>query len=105
MFVECTCPREIALQRLGERWKARIEGTRNSAAVSSSASDARPDLYDAQAARWEAFEPDEEPGSEYIVVTTSQSLATLVAQVLNALHLPNGAEFVPRHPTTESMAL
>jgi uncharacterized protein len=89
MFVECACPREIALQRLGERWKARIEGTQNSVTASSSASDARPELYDAQAARREAFEPDAEPGSEYIVVATAQSLATSLEQVLNTLHLLN----------------
>src|SRR5207244_13426690 len=64
LFVECTCPREVALQRLGQRWKARVEGSLDTAEIASGASDARPDLYDAQASMWEDFVQGEEPESE-----------------------------------------
>ena len=64
-----------------------MEGTLNSVTASSSASDARPDLDDAQVARWEAFEPDGESESEHITVATAQPLATSLKQVLTALHL------------------
>ncbi|HVB22794.1 MAG TPA: AAA family ATPase [Ktedonobacteraceae bacterium] len=87
LFVECTCPRDIILQRLEERWKARMQGIQNSVTTSSRASDARPDLYDAQAARWEAFEQNEEPESKHMIVSTIQPLATLLEQVRSALHL------------------
>lgn len=75
MFVECVCPRAIALQRLEQRWKERVEGSRAGLPVASSASDARPDLYDAQAACWETVETDEETESEHLVVATTQPLS------------------------------
>jgi predicted kinase len=85
LFVECTCPREVALQRLGQRWKARAEGSLDTAEIASGASDARPDLYDAQASMWEDFVQDEEPESAHVVVTTTQSLAASVRQVLDSI--------------------
>jgi predicted kinase len=85
LFVECTCPRALAMERLGERWAARTAGDGGSPEAASSASDARPALYDEQAAHWEPFEPGEEPGCEYIVVTTAKPLAASVEQVLAAL--------------------
>ena len=85
LFIECTCPRELALERLGQRWTARIKGDRESSEGASRASDARPALYDEQAVRWEAFEPGEESESEHMVITTAQPLAASVEQVLNVL--------------------
>lgn len=86
MFVECICPRAIALQRLEQRWKERIEGSREGLPAASPASDARPDLYDAQAACWEAVEPDEEAESMHLVVATAQSLPATLEPVYTALH-------------------
>ena len=85
LFIECTCPRALTLERLGERWTARMQGDRESSEGASRASDARPALYDEQAARWEAFEPGEEPESEHVVITTAQPLAASVEQVLDVL--------------------
>ena len=85
IFVECTCPRELLLQRLAQRWKARMEGQQEGVTAASNASDARPDLFDAQAACWEVFEPEEESGIEHLVVTTAQPLAASLEQVLAAL--------------------
>ena len=80
VFVECVCPREVALKHLAQRWKARVEGKQEAA------SDARPDLYDAQSSAWEDFAPGEEPDSEHVVITTTQPSAVCVEQVLDALH-------------------
>jgi uncharacterized protein len=82
IFVECLCPREVALERLARRWKSRIEGTQEAA---SRASDARPDLYDAQAAAWEDFVPGEEQDSEHVVIITTQPLAVSIGQLLDAI--------------------
>jgi hypothetical protein len=84
-------PTEVALQRLGQRWKARVEGSLDAAEIASGASDARPDLYEAQASMWQDFVQDEEPESEHVVVSTTQSLAACVRQVLDSIdtsHFP-----------------
>ncbi len=91
IFVECTCPKEVALKRLAQRWKVRIGECKGTAEAASCASDARPDLYDAQCAAWEAYTPDEEPGMERVVVTTTQPLAKSREQVLDILHIPRFA--------------
>jgi len=82
IFVECVCPREVAVERLAQRWKSRIEGTQEAA---SRASDARPELYDAQAAAWEDFVPGEEQDSEHVVIITTQPLAVSIGQLLDAV--------------------
>lgn len=87
MFVECVCPRALALQRLEQRWKDRVEGSREGLSVASPASDARPDLYEVQAARWEAVEPKEVSEYAHVVVTTAQPLSATLEQVYAALHL------------------
>lgn len=85
VFIECRCPREIALQRLTRRWQARLAQKQIHA---SAASDARPDLYDAQADAWQPFYADEEPASEHLAVSTVPEPSITLAQVLNALSLP-----------------
>src|SRR6266568_1472939 len=82
LFVECACPREVALQRLARRWKARMEGGQATSEGASYASDGRPDLYDAQCGGWEAFISDEEPHTQHVVVTTTLPLAESREQVL-----------------------
>ncbi len=91
LFVECTCPKEVALKRLAQRWKVRIGECKGAVEEASRASDARPDLYEAQSAVWEAYIPDEEPGMKWIVVTTALPLAVSCEQVYDVLHMPRFA--------------
>jgi len=107
LFIECTCPRELALKRLGQRWTARIKGDEENPEAVSRASDARPALYDEQAARWEAFEPGAESESEHVVITTAQPLVTSMEQVLDVLRLScRGASMTrPSSPTDPSCLL
>jgi aminoglycoside phosphotransferase family enzyme/predicted kinase len=91
LFIECVCPREIALERLTRRWKARLAGSQAATEEASHASDGRPELYDAQCARWEAFLPSEEPHLQHLVVTTTRSLAESCEQVLDVLQMPRFA--------------
>lgn len=99
LFIECTCPRELAFERLGQRWTAHIKGDRESSESASRASDARPALYDKQAARWEAFEPGEESESEHVVITTEQPLAASMEQVLDVLRLSCRGASMARPPS------
>ncbi len=91
LFVECTCPKEVALKRLAQRWKARTGESKGAVEEASSASDARPVLYEAQSAAWEAYIPDEERGMKWIAVTTALPLAASCEQVYDALHMPRFA--------------
>ncbi len=91
LFVECTCPKEVALKRLAQRWKVRIGECKGAVEEASRASDARPDLYEAQLAAWEAYIPDEEPGMKWIAVTTALPLAISCEQVYDVLHMPRFA--------------
>jgi uncharacterized protein len=87
LFVECTCPKEVTLKRLAQRWKARIGECKGTVEAASRESDARPDLYDAQCAAWEAYIPAEEPGMERVVVSTTLPLAKSREQVFDILHM------------------
>ncbi len=91
IFVECVCPREVALERLARRWKIRLERGQVTREEASLASDGRPDLYDAQCAVWEAFAADEEPRTQHFAVSTASSLVISTEQVLDALHMPHFA--------------
>jgi aminoglycoside phosphotransferase family enzyme/predicted kinase len=85
VFIECTCPRQIALERLARRWDAR---TGRAEAARTSASDGRPALYDAQVAAWEPFNAAAEPGLTHIVVSTAPPLAVSLGCVLDTLRIP-----------------
>jgi predicted kinase len=89
LFVECACPREMALQRLAKRWKSRNEGGWEPGETASRASDGRPDLYDAQQSAWEPFDPGAESDTEHIEAATALPLAANVVQVLEALRVPH----------------
>lgn len=91
VFVECTCPKEVALKRLAQRWKVRIGECKGVVEEASRASDARPDLYEAQSAAWDAYRPEEEPGMKWIAVTTARPLAVSCEQVFEELHMPRFA--------------
>jgi predicted kinase len=82
VFVECQCPREVALQRLTRRWQARLARQQTD---SSAESDARPDLYDAQADAWQPFYADEEPATEYLAISTVEEPSANLALILDAL--------------------
>ncbi len=71
------------MQRLEQRWQWRMANR----ADSSSASDGRPDLYDAQQASWQTFAPDEEPEVHYIPVDATLSISTMVEQIIEELHM------------------
>ena len=90
LFIECVAPREITLQRLAQRWQARTatsvathEGLSgiSIADMASMASDGRPELYDAQLAHWEAYDPEQEREVRHIVLPTmaasQETMATL----------------------------
>jgi uncharacterized protein len=79
------------LKRLARRWRVRIGAFKGAVEEASRASDARPALYEAQSAAWEAYIPDEEPGMKWITVTTALPLAISCEQVFDALHLPRFA--------------
>lgn len=91
LFVECVCPREVALARLSHRWQARVEGNQPEIEVASLPSDGRPDLYDTQCTAWETFDEEEERHIPHFVVTTTQPISVTVEQVLTALHIPHAA--------------
>ncbi len=88
LFIECVCPPETALQRLAQRWNVRTEGQSIPSQTASSASDGRPDLYDAQRAVWEPFVSDEEVGVGHVVVTTTQPMVHSCEEVLDVLGMP-----------------
>lgn len=84
VFVECQITRELALSRLTQRWQARLA---QQPAAASSASDARPELYDAQAQAWQAFSAEEEPTIEYLSVSGASPLPLTITRVLDALSI------------------
>lgn len=83
VFVECQCPRELALQRLTNREQARLAQQPD---LASAASDARPDLYDAQSDAWQPFHTDEEPTLEHFILSTAT--APDLTQLFDALSIP-----------------
>lgn len=103
IFVECVCPREVALERLARRWKTRVARDQATSEEAVRASDGRPDLYDAQCAVWEAFAADEEPHTQHLVISTASTLVISVEQVLDALHLPHFACILEGHPLQISL--
>jgi aminoglycoside phosphotransferase family enzyme/predicted kinase len=85
LFVECICPPETTLERLAQRWSTRTEARH---LPPNTASDGRPELYNAQRALWEPFVSDDEPDVQHIVVTTTQPLVHNCEQVLDVLGVP-----------------
>jgi predicted kinase len=92
-FIECACPREVALVRLAHRWRikqgdggaARPPATSRPGTAARDASDGRPELYDAQLAAWQPFDPATEPGLVHLRVNTQGNLAISVAQAVDRL--------------------
>ncbi len=86
IFFECVCPREVALERLSDRWSRRMAGTANG--DPSCASDGRPELYDTQLGAWEAFTSTADPTLERVVISTAQPPAAMLERALDALGAP-----------------
>lgn len=94
IFVECTCPREVVLQRLARRWEQRVQGKRTSCAGSAQASDGRPELYDKQRANWEELDASEKAVMQQYVLATTRPLAVNIEQVLDCLQMPRLTCFI-----------
>jgi aminoglycoside phosphotransferase family enzyme/predicted kinase len=88
IFIECVCPRDTTILRLARRWSERIRKEPERGADGLAASDGRPELYDAQQARWEAFSPAAEPRVRHVVVHTDQPLSHTLEQALEAIDYP-----------------
>ena len=94
-FVECVCPREVALARLLKRWSDKQSTTGAASPVAAprtegmprDPSDGRPELYEAQAAAWQPFDDALEPDLSHLRVDTQRSAAASVAQVMDALSI------------------
>jgi len=95
VFVECVCPREVALGRLARRWQLRLEGGQAINEEASRASDGRPALYEAQCTAWEHCDCDEARQLHHGVVSTAHPLAASCEQVLAALQIPHCACWRP----------
>jgi uncharacterized protein len=88
VFMECACPREVALERLARRWQAKTSGLL-AADAPSAASDGRPDLYDAQAACWQPFDDTVESPLAYHALGTTPPVTVTTEDALNALEAPH----------------
>jgi predicted kinase len=94
IFVECTCPRDVVLQRLARRWEQRVQGKRASFTGSAQASDGRPELYDKQRANWEDLDASEKSVMQHYSLKTTLHLAVNVEQVLDCLQISRLACFM-----------
>jgi uncharacterized protein len=94
IFVECTCPRDVVLQRLARRWEQRVQGKRASFTGIAQASDGRPELYDKQRANWEDLDASEKSVMQHYSLKTTLQLAVNVEQVLDCLQISRLACFM-----------
>lgn len=85
-FIECVCPRDVTVARLLARWRRKQEASATpSGAFPAELSDGRPEIYDAQAAAWQPFDPVAEPALTHLRVDTDASVAASVAQTIDTL--------------------
>jgi aminoglycoside phosphotransferase family enzyme/predicted kinase len=90
IFLECVCPRPVALDRLRGRWQAKVSGALPSDSPSV-ASDGRPELHDAQAASWQAYDENAEDHLRHVSVHSARPVPALVEEALEALDMPRQA--------------
>jgi predicted kinase len=83
VFIECVCEQATALERLATRWHMHLEGQ-----PTATASDGRPELYEAQKAIWETIQPDEVPDMMHTIVNTTLPVPRCIAQILGQCHIP-----------------
>jgi predicted kinase len=78
LFAECQCSREVAMQRLSERWRTRQD-----------VSDGRPELLDAQAATWEPVTGLEAESTRHLLISTEGPREVAEEQLMKQLLLPS----------------
>jgi len=83
VFIECVCERATALERLATRWHMHLEGQ-----PTTTASDGRPEFYEAQKAIWQTIQPDEVPDMMHTIVNTTLPVSLCIAQILEQCHVP-----------------
>ena len=93
IFLECQCPREVALRRLEQRWERRTQSATDHPSARTEASDGRPAIYEAQAAAWEPFEAAAEPEMRHVALVTTTPLPVTIAAALDALDVVRFACF------------
>lgn len=91
VFIECQCPRELSLQRLAQRWQARVAQQQ---VASSLASDARPDLYDSQVAAWQPFDAEEERVVGYLPISTVAPSSPDFTKIFDVLSIPRALRYI-----------
>jgi hypothetical protein len=87
IFLECACPRPVALKRLRNRWQAKMSGAL-AAGAPSAASDGRPELYDAQATSWQPYDQVNEASLRHVALDAGRRVPILVEDALEALGTP-----------------
>jgi uncharacterized protein len=93
VFLECVCPRDVAMSRLGARWQAKIsseisEQVTDDRRATIFASDGRPEIYDRQSLRWEPFIPEVERETSHAVIDTTWPLPRQIECAFAALGIP-----------------
>lgn len=87
-FIEAICPEEIALERLTHRWSQRIAAGASPRPSVGQASDGRPELYAAQAAAWEPYDPTREAAATHVRLDTTATPHILRERLLESLAIP-----------------
>ncbi len=88
-FIEAVCPEEVTLERLARRWRQRVAAHERGAPTPAQASDGRPELYAAQAARWEPYDAAREAGARHTLLDTAAPPPVLRERLMVALALPH----------------
>lgn len=83
VFIECVCDQATALERLATRWQRHLEGQ-----PIATASDGRPELYEAQKVIWQTIQPAEIPEMKHVIVDTTLPVSRCIAQMLEQCHIP-----------------
>ncbi len=89
VFLECVCPRDVAMTRLDTRWRAKTQSRGTSDKFNAIlASDGRPEIYDRQALRWEPYDANREPDMDYASIDTTIAPSKQIERALAILNIP-----------------
>lgn len=92
IFLECVCPRDVAMSRLEARWRAKtLRQETSDERDAIFASDGRPEIYDRQSLRWEPYDGNIEPDMNYACIDTTSPLPKQIEHALTALKIPRFA--------------
>lgn len=86
IFLECVCPRAVALARLEKRWQDKMRGASGNNPIF--ASDARPALYDRLATRWQPFDSAIESTLLHATVDTTWSQPRQIEHAFAHMGIP-----------------